>query len=159
LAKVEKQFPDVGGEDLYYGGTSYKNLGGLGVQMATAADRGEPVEIAEVMLPDLVTVDDGQMLVVPTTRLYNRELTFRASEEALMRARIADPYVEINHADAARMQIADGDMVDIIVSGAALRARAHVNGGAPEGSVVVPRYLADAPAPLTIAVGEIKRVE
>jgi NADH-quinone oxidoreductase subunit G len=159
LAKVEKQFPDVGGKDLYYGGTSYKNLGGLGVQMATAADRGETVETAEVTLPELVTAGDGTLLVVPTTRLYNRESTFRASEHALMGARIGDPFVEINHADAERMQIADGDMVDVIVSGAALRARAHVNGGAPEGSVVLPRHLADVAAPLTIAAGEVRKVE
>jgi len=29
LAKVEAQFPDVGGGDLYYGGTAYENKGGL----------------------------------------------------------------------------------------------------------------------------------
>jgi NADH-quinone oxidoreductase subunit G len=159
LAKVEKQFPDVGGADLYYGGTAYKNLGGLGVQMPTAADRGEPVHAVEVALPEIVTAADGELLIVPTTRLYNREWTFRPSEEALMQARIGEPFVEINHADAERMRIANGDMVEIIVGGAALRARAHVDGGAPEGSVVLPRYLTDAAAPLTIAAGEVRKVE
>ncbi|MBI3244207.1 MAG: NADH-quinone oxidoreductase subunit NuoG [Chloroflexi bacterium] len=32
LARVEKQFPDVGGADLYYGGTAFENTAGLGVQ-------------------------------------------------------------------------------------------------------------------------------
>ncbi|MFN8563679.1 MAG: hypothetical protein U0703_19155 [Anaerolineae bacterium] len=40
LAKVPPQFPDVGGQDLYYGGTAYKNTGGIGVQIATEADGG-----------------------------------------------------------------------------------------------------------------------
>ncbi len=44
LAKVERQFPDVGGTNLYYGGTAYQNKGGLGVQIPTAADKGEKVE-------------------------------------------------------------------------------------------------------------------
>ena len=32
LAQVTQQWPDVGGEDLYYGGTAYQNRHGLGVQ-------------------------------------------------------------------------------------------------------------------------------
>ena len=46
LAKVEKQFPDVGGMDLYYGGNAFENTTGLGVQYPSAADRGEGVVAA-----------------------------------------------------------------------------------------------------------------
>jgi NADH-quinone oxidoreductase subunit G len=157
LAKVEKQFPDVGGKDLYYGGTSYKNIGGLGMQIPTAADNGETLTPTPVNLP-AASKGDG-VWVVPTTRLYNRERVFRPSESAIMAGRIAAPYVEINRADAERMQIADGDTVQVTVGDAALRVRAHVNGGAPEGSVVLPRHLSETPTPLTIAAGAVQKVE
>ncbi|NOY98555.1 MAG: NADH-quinone oxidoreductase subunit NuoG [Chloroflexi bacterium] len=39
LAEVSEQWPIVGREDLYYGGTSYENTQGLGVQLAPAARR------------------------------------------------------------------------------------------------------------------------
>ncbi|MDZ4764553.1 MAG: NADH-quinone oxidoreductase subunit NuoG [Chloroflexota bacterium] len=157
LAKVDKQFPDVGGKDLYYGGTSYKNLGGLGLQIPTAADNGEALTPADVSIP--AVAKDGGMWIVPTTRLYNRERTFRASEAEIMAGRVSAPYVEINHTDAERMHIADGDTVQITVGDAVLRVRAHVNGGAPQGSVILPRHLTETPAPLTIAAGEVQKVE
>jgi NADH-quinone oxidoreductase subunit G len=156
LARVERQYPEVGGEDLYFGGTSYKNQGGLGVQAATAADRGEAVDVGQPVQP---TVPAGSgFRVVPTTRLYNRERVMRASERALLRPRIAQPYVEINAADAARLKISDGDLVSIETGGNAVQVRAHVNGAAPEGSVLLPRHLSEAAVPLTIAVGQVSKV-
>jgi len=160
LAKVERQFPDVGGDDLYYGGTSYKNTGGLGIQIATAADAGEPVAAQAASLPNPVTTNKGEVLVVPTVRLYNRERIFRPSEAALMSARVPQPYIEINAADAAARKIKDGDMVEVTFGDAApVRARAHVNGLAPQGSVLLPRHLAGTAAPMTIAAGEVRKVE
>ena len=157
LAKVERQFPDVGGQDLYYGGTAYKNSGGLGIQVATSADNGEAAAAGEVAS---VPVPSGGLVVVPTTRLYNREQTFLPSEMDVMRNRVPAPFVEINSADAAALNIHDGDLVAVRVGSAApVRARAHVNGGAPQGSVLLPRNLAEQPAPLSVAVGQISKVE
>jgi NADH-quinone oxidoreductase subunit G len=73
LAKVERQFPDVGGQDLYYGGTAYQNKGGLGLQIATAADNGEKFKAGKVEAPAATKTAKGQLLIVPTTRLYNRQ--------------------------------------------------------------------------------------
>ncbi|MFO7679249.1 MAG: NADH-quinone oxidoreductase subunit NuoG, partial [Chloroflexota bacterium] len=39
LAQVEKQWPDVGGDDLYYGGNAYENRSGLGQQWPSAAEK------------------------------------------------------------------------------------------------------------------------
>lgn len=154
ISKVERQFPDVGGVDLYYGGTAYQNKGGLGVQIPTAADKGEAVSASSVSQP---AAPKGKLLVVPTTRLYNRERMFQSSE--LVHPRVPDAFVEINAADAKTLGIQNGDMVQISVeNAAAVRARAHVNGGAPKGSIVLPRHLSDAPAPLTITAGEVSKV-
>jgi NADH-quinone oxidoreductase subunit G len=39
LAKTEEQWPVVGGRDLYYGGTAYRNDGGLGQQLRLDSER------------------------------------------------------------------------------------------------------------------------
>ncbi|MCC6617031.1 MAG: NADH-quinone oxidoreductase subunit NuoG [Anaerolineae bacterium] len=156
LAKVEKQFPDVGGHDLYYGGTAYKNFGGLGVQIASAAEQGKVSE-GKVTSPKAAK---AKILALPVTRLYNRERVLRASEADVLGPRIAQPFVEINSADAKKLGIKTGDTVDVKMGSApALRARAHVDGIAPVGTVVVPRHLSDTAAPLAPAAVEISKVE
>ena len=97
---MPRQFPDVGGDDLYYGGTAYKNTGGIGVQIATEADGGATIAASDVSLPGAPVTGDGDLLVVPTVQLYNLEATFLPSVEELMAARTSAPYVEINAADA-----------------------------------------------------------
>jgi NADH-quinone oxidoreductase subunit G len=158
LSKVVRQFPDVGSTDLYYGGTAYKNTGGLGVQIPTAADRGEAVSKGAVTFAKLPKTGKGKLLVVPTVRLYNREQTFRPSEHEIMAKRTPGPYVEINAADAKKLGINDGDLVRVTADGASVEARAHVNSAAPKGVALLPRHLAERGAPLTISAGEVSKV-
>ncbi|MCA9909280.1 MAG: molybdopterin-dependent oxidoreductase, partial [Anaerolineae bacterium] len=156
LAKVDRQFPDVGGTDLYYGGTAYKNFGGLGVQIASAAEQGKVSE-GKVKLPKAAK---AKLLALPVTRLYNRERVLRASEADILGPRIARPFVEINSADAKKLGIKTGDTVDITMGAAsALRAHAHVDGVAPVGTVIVPRNLSETAAPLAPVAIEISKVE
>lgn len=154
LAKVAKQFPDVGGTDLYYGGTSYKNTGGLGVQIASAAEAGK-VATGKVAAPK--AEKDG-MIAIPVTRLYNREAAFRPSEADFMGGRVPGSFVEINFTDAKKMGIKNGDRVAVKQAGAApLHARAHVDGIAPVGAVIIPRNLAETAAPLAPVAVEINK--
>jgi NADH-quinone oxidoreductase subunit G len=156
LAHVEPQFPIIH-KDVYYGGTAYENTGGLGVQIATAAEKGEDVKVGDVFVPEMPKIGRGKLLIVPTTVLYNHERVFQSSE--LMHPRIADPYVEINSADAKRLNINNGDMVEIAVKGSSVvRARAHVDGGTPKGAVILPRHLTAATVPLTVTAGDITKV-
>ncbi len=67
-------------------------------------------------------------------------------------------YVEINAADAKKLGISDGDTVRVTADGSSVEARAHVNGAAPKGAVLLPRNLADSAAPLTISSGEVSKV-
>ncbi len=73
LSKIEDQFPDVGGDDLYFGGTSYSNRGGLGVQWAADAEKStahlsvRPVTVSE-------PAKKGEhLVVVPTQVLYDHD--------------------------------------------------------------------------------------
>ncbi|MDX2162877.1 MAG: NADH-quinone oxidoreductase subunit NuoG [bacterium] len=160
LAKVTKQTPDVGGADLYYGGTAYKNTGGLGVQIASAAETGSALSSGASVNVEAtaITVERGQVLVVPTTVLYNREQTFRPSETALMETHVPAPFVEINEADARTLGVNDGERVEVSVGSVTVQVRAHVNGSAPQGVVLLPRNLAETATPLMIGAGTITKV-
>ena len=84
----------------------------------------------------------------------------RASAADVLGPRIAQSFVEINSADAKKLGIKTGDTVDVKMGSApALRARAHVDGIAPVGTVVVPRHLSETAAPLAPAAVEISKVE
>jgi NADH-quinone oxidoreductase subunit G len=156
LSRMERQFPDISGEDMYYGGTAYQNKGGLGKVVPSVADKGEVVAAGEVSLPDVPDAA-GKMLVVPTTRLYNRQATFRPS--VLVHPRVMAPFVEINAADADKLNIAQGDVVEISFATAQpVRVRAHVNGGAPEGTLVLPRHLTEEATPMVPVAADISKV-
>lgn len=158
LGKVEPQFPEIGGDDLYYGGTAYNNTGGLGVQAPTSADEGSVPAVGAVELPTAQKAKKGDLVVVPTTKLYNHERTFEPSIHEMMGRRVAESYVQLNAADAQKLNIQDGDLVQVTVGSAAVRARARVNGAAPEGTALLPRHLADTASPLTIGVGQISKI-
>jgi NADH-quinone oxidoreductase subunit G len=155
LAKVEKQYPDVGGADLYYGGTAYDNKGGVGVQIATSADAGETPMVGEVTLPAVPQAKDGELLLLPTTRLYNRSHVFKPS--VLVHPRVMLPYVELNEADAHKLGVQPGDVVEIAFGDETVRVRAGIN-GTPAGVAVLPRQLADKATPFLPTSGTIKKV-
>jgi NADH-quinone oxidoreductase subunit G len=144
LARVERQFPDVGGDDLYYGGTAYNNRGGVGVQWPVAAE-DESQKIT------LRPVDAGKakksrgLLAVPVRKLYDRSPEFMAS--AMMHQRIPQPFVEINAADAAKAKITNGDKVTVEFGKQKIKVTARVNGTAPQGVVLVPMNTLDEPVP------------
>jgi NADH-quinone oxidoreductase subunit G len=156
LARTEQQFPAIG-DDVYYGGTAYKNRGGLGVQIATAADQGHTPRPAEVKLPDAVKAGRGKLLVLPVTRLYNRERAFRPS--ALVHARVAAPHAGLNSADANRLKVNSGDTIEIeIDGGVAVQVHVRVDDGIPQGVVTLPRHLTTTALPLTPAAAKISKV-
>lgn len=136
LMRVVGQWPDVGGRDLYYGGTAYTNTQGVGVALKSGAERGESVAAHPVDVPH---VQREALMLVPTTVLYDRGATFVPSR--LMHPRVPPPHVELNAADAARLGVKDGDDVMIAVNGASVPVRARVDGRAPEGVVLVPAGL------------------
>lgn len=155
LAHVEPQFPLVGGEDMYYGGTAYSNHGGLGVQWATNAEREKyslavrPVDVARPRL-------DG-LAVVAVRLLYDREPLFAPS--SIMHQRVPAPYVELNVRDAEALGIAEGDAVMLTADGVQMAAEARVNSHAPAGTVLVPQRLGATPIPATLVECVVQKME
>ncbi|MBN1678755.1 MAG: NADH-quinone oxidoreductase subunit NuoG [Anaerolineae bacterium] len=156
LAHVEAQFPDVGGDDLYYGGTAYANHGGLGVQWATDAEDDSArlvVRPAQIEKPE----KSGDLCIVPVRLLYDRGPLFEPSD--IMHQRVPEPYLELNSQDAAHLSIADGDRVMVTAGEIQIETAARVNGHAPEGVVLWPRRLAHGPAPALFSACSVQKIE
>ena len=136
LAAVEEQWPDIGGEDSYYGGTGFQNTGGLGVQTLSLIESGFSVSPGDV---DPIGLATGELLGVPVTVLYDRGSTFVKSE--IMNSRISDPYIEINVGDALTHNVTDGDMVSLILNGKERELIARVSNDVPQGAVLIPRSM------------------
>ncbi|MCA9946590.1 MAG: NADH-quinone oxidoreductase subunit NuoG [Anaerolineales bacterium] len=128
LAKVEKQWPDVGGDDLYYGGNAYENRVGLGMQWPVEAEAGsvEHFEVSTVAndVPTGVAVVRTAALFTPGTLINHTEL---------LAPRMAQPTLTMHQNDAAAQQLANGQQVAVEVNGKPVTVQVAVNGRTPEG--------------------------
>jgi NADH-quinone oxidoreductase subunit G len=155
LAAVQPQWPVVGRGDLYYGGTLFENRQGLGVQLAPAAQRGEPVSLGWIQ-PQAAPASASGLLAVPVTRLYDRGATLLPSQ--LLHQRLPDPYVVLNPADAGRLGIAAGSPVQVRLPGSAALVAARVDETVPPGVVLVPRSFGlHLPGPAAVEVQAAER--
>jgi NADH-quinone oxidoreductase subunit G len=106
LAETNEQWPIVGRGDLYYGGTTYENKQGLGVQLALNAPAPIPSISMEFLRPD-----EDHWLAVPVTRLYDRGITVTTSE--LLRSHIGEASVLLHPETAKKLGVAAGGQVEV----------------------------------------------
>lgn len=134
LAQVEEQWPIVGREDLFYGGTSYENSQGVGVHLPLVSQA--PISWPDV--PDFRLPSLG-LIAFPVTRLYDQGTTLMPSD--LLHQRIGDPYVVLNASDAARLKIGDGALVRLVFTDpdTEVIAPARLDDQLPERVALVPR--------------------
>ena len=128
LAHVEEQWPDVGGEDLYYGGTAYENRAGLGQQWAAAAESGE-VNLFDV--PETETLAKDGLKVMWTAALYTPGTLI--DQSVVLNPRKAHPTLVLAAADAESLGVANDDVMKVTMMGTAVEVRAYVNGATPAG--------------------------
>ncbi|MAU13171.1 MAG: hypothetical protein CL607_25365 [Anaerolineaceae bacterium] len=154
LSQVTRQFPEIGGDDLYYGGTAYQNRGGLGIQIPSAADSGK-VKAGKVASVKATKASKGELIALPITELYNRSNAFMPS--GLVHARVAVPYVTLSSSDADDLGLVDGDLVEVSFEGGAVRVRATV-GDVPAGVALLPQHLTDEPTPIVPTVVTLSKI-
>jgi NADH-quinone oxidoreductase subunit G len=138
LAETEEQWPIIGRQDVYYGGTTYDNNQGLGIQLAPATERGENVPVSWPQLPALDIPEDA-LFAVPVTVLYDRGQTVMPSQ--LLHQRIPQPYIVLNPSSAGSLGIGNGAAVQVRLNGTSTLATARLDGNVLEGVVLVPRSL------------------
>jgi NADH-quinone oxidoreductase subunit G len=158
LAEVEKQYPDVGGDDLYYGGTAVQNQHGLGVQWPTSAELdSERPAVGKVGKPTKHKLDGG-FLAIPVEALVDAEPLFEFGAPALSE-RIPAPYVRLNPADAEKLSLEQGDSAAITMNGRTLEANTHLDARVPVGVAALPRELQLQGAPLHATPAQVVRLE
>ncbi|MCI0520357.1 MAG: NADH-quinone oxidoreductase subunit NuoG [Chloroflexi bacterium] len=154
LAEVSEQWPAVGRGDVYYGGTGYENKQGLGCQLAPAAQRGAfPAQTWPQIPPQAAA---GGFLAAPVTRLYDRGATVLPSR--LLHARIPQPYIVMNSADAENLALSAGALVQATLNGVVSVVKLALDEGVPQGVILVPRSMGmtlDGPAPAGVAAAEL----
>lgn len=150
LAQVEEQWPIVGRGDMYYGGTTYENSQGLGVQLPSAgfdADLGfdklnQPRTLNQQAREAAAPAGNGTapgLIAVPITRLYDRGALIVRS--ATLRPRLPAPTVMLHPNDARNLMLSQGMKVQLSWNGSSAEATVDCDGTLPEGFVLVPRSL------------------
>ncbi|HEY2981841.1 MAG TPA: NADH-quinone oxidoreductase subunit NuoG [Anaerolineales bacterium] len=145
LAEVKPQTPIVGRDDMYYGGTTYENKHGLGVQLAPAAQPGETVRLPRVRKAlrlrsgSALRTKDKELLAVPVTRLYDRGLTVSTAE--LLEDHIGQLTVSLHPQAAEKLGLQAGKTVKLSFDGVSGEAMLKIDESIAPGIALVPRSM------------------
>ncbi len=136
LAYAPEQWPIIGREDLYYGGTTYENKQGIGVHLPNAIQRGEQVTLGWPVLAQAENANEG-WLAVPITKLYDGGSTLLPS--TLLDKRRIGAIVWLHPSDAAANALQEGELVHLQFGEASAMATVTLDDSVPQGVVLLPR--------------------
>ena len=139
LAEVTEQWPIVGRGDLYYGGTTYENTQGLGVQLVSAAERGETVSIPDVQKEAGLRPKEDELLAVPVTKLYDRGTTVASAE--LLNERIGEATIALHPDAAKKLGLEAGAKVKVSFDGVKGEAVVKIDETISAGVALIPRSM------------------
>ncbi len=158
LAQIAEQFPDVGGEDPYYGGTAFQNFWGLGVQWPVAAeDFAVSLGVSPVEAGLGLQAGSEELIVVPITLLYDTEAAFHKTD--LLHERVSVPHIGLNPADAHRLGVQHGEMLAVTFNGYQIAVVAYVDSRIPDGVGTLPRRLQSKETLQAATVARIGKLE
>lgn len=134
LSEVREQWPVIGRGDVYYGGTTYDNKQGLGVQLPASSDSPaltfeQPAEPAKFK----------GLKAVPVTRLYDRGTTVTPS--TVLHPRLPGPFIVLSVEDAEKLKVEDGRMVKVTLNGVTAEAETRIDNSLAQGVVLTPRSM------------------
>lgn len=151
LAEVHGQWPIVGRGDLYYGGTTYENTQGLGVQLLPLAQAGGSVRIPKVRKEAALRPREKELIAVPVNKLYDRGVTINPAQ--LLHERVGEATVALHSTTAKRMGLMVGARVRISFDGLSGEAVLKTDDTISTGVVLVPRSMGIAiREPVTVKV-------
>jgi NADH-quinone oxidoreductase subunit G len=135
LGATSEQWPIVGRNDLYFGGTGYENKLGMGEQLnpaaaASAAGLTAPLRLA-------ATPGEGEILLVPVAQLYDQGRLMQPAR--LLDQRKAQARLAVHPETAARLGLAGGEPVEFLLEGQTVSLPVVIDGTVPAGVGLVPR--------------------
>ncbi len=155
LARVEPQWPRVGGEDLYFGGTSYANRQGLGVQLAPDAEAlRDELGRRKLKIPEVDVQVEG-MLLVPITKLYAPSATVAPSE--VLDLRLIELQLRLHPDDARALGLNGNGRVRIAWNEQSAQLPVYLDAAVPRGAALIPRNTGirlDGPVSVSIEAAE-----
>jgi NADH-quinone oxidoreductase subunit G len=160
LAEVEEQWPIIARSQLYYGGTSYENRQGIGIQLATSAQKGELMSLEVPQHYESPQLENGEVIAFPINVLYDRGQTMQFAP--LLESHIAEPYMLINPNTAKEAGILDRSSVKFSISETTYELSAHLTHDIPERVVLIPRSMGvslQSPAVVKLEPSEPAHVE
>jgi len=155
LAQSTEQWPPVGGADMYFGGTAYKNHQGLGAQLPRQL-RAEHLP-AEPPTSLLRQPRPAGLTLVPVARLYDQGITLRPS--TLLKDRLATAGIELNPQDAEQLGLAHGAVLGLVWAGGTQEIPVQLSADVPPGLALVPRSSGlklDEPMAAPLARAEVR---
>jgi NADH-quinone oxidoreductase subunit G len=139
LAEVRGQYPIVGRSDLYYGGTTYENTQGLGIQLTPTAQMGGVVNIAKVKKEAALRPRENELLAVPVNKLYDRGVTINPTQ--LLDQRIGDAAITLHPSTASELGVEAGSRVKIKLGAVSAEVILKIDDTISTGVVLVPRSM------------------
>lgn len=139
LAETKEQFPIVGRSDMYYGGTTYENVKGLGVQLLPMAQVGGAVRIPKVRKEAALHLKEKEVLAVPINKLYDYGITVSSAD--LLEQRIGETKVAMNSSTAKKLGVDVGKQVKLSFDGVNGEAVVNIDDSVSNGVVLVPRSM------------------
>jgi NADH-quinone oxidoreductase subunit G len=144
LAETREQWPIIGRSDLYYGGTTYENSQGMGIQLPSACQKEgwhAPAAWAGRLPEHTFDLEEmnrkGRIWLVPVVRLYDQGITVRPSR--LLENRWAQAEFRLNPATAAKLGLAEGDRAGFETGSSTVSAPVKLDDSLPPGIALVPR--------------------
>ena len=137
LAQVKDQWPLVGRSDLYYGGTTYENTKGMGVQLVPLAQAGGSVKIQKVRKEAALRPKEKELLAVPSNKLYDNGVTVRTA--GFLEGRIGETQISMHPATAKKFGVDAGQTVKISFEGVGAEAAVKIDETIATGVVMIPR--------------------
>jgi NADH-quinone oxidoreductase subunit G len=135
LAESIDQWPIIGRSDVYYGGTSYANKQGLGVQLPLLEMDG--LEIPSFQKSELLKPGDSSLAIYPIYKLYDRGITVTTSP--LLTPRLAQAALRIHPLTAKSMMLTEGMQLLLPIKGNAYPVEVVLDDAVPEGAGLIPR--------------------
>lgn len=139
LAQVKEQWPIVGRSDMYYGGTTYENTKGMGVQLVPVAQAGGAVKIQKVRKEAALRPKEKELLAVPANKLYDLGVTVQTAE--FLDQRIGETKVVMHPTTAKKFGVEAGQVVKLSFDGVQAEAVAKIDETIATGVVLVPRSM------------------
>jgi len=139
LAQVKEQWPIVGRSDMYYGGTTYENTKGMGVQLVPVAQAGGSVKIQKVRKEAALRPKEKELLAVPANKLYDLGVTVQTAE--FLDGRIGETNVSMHPTTAKKFGVEAGQTVKLSFDGVQADAIVKINETIGTGVVLVPRSM------------------